>query len=277
MLMDIRRIRCAGPAAPPGPAKPIAPDAETRQFYVDAMRALDRAGVPYLVGGGYAMAYYTGIARNTKDLDLFLRPADRDRALTTLTAAGYRTEFFYPFWIAKALSGEHFIDLLYNSGNGLCAVDDEWFTHALPADVLDHPSRLVAPEEQLWSKAFIQDRDRFDGADVIHLILGQGEQIDWPRLVRRFAGHERVLLAHLILFGYAYPSEQDRCVPAGVLDQVMELVNEEAPVTQPRCRGALLAHSGSYAVPLNQWGYLDARLRENGGPLTAAEIAQLPG
>ena len=72
------------------------------------------------------MAYYTGIARNTKDLDLFIRPQDRDRTLTTLTAAGYRTEFFYPFWIAKALCGEAFIDLLYNSGNGLCPVDDDW-------------------------------------------------------------------------------------------------------------------------------------------------------
>src|SRR5688572_28547828 len=106
----------------PRPAMPVEPDPATRDFYVDAMRRLDAAGVPFLVGGGYAMAYYTGIRRNTKDLDLFLRPADRDRALAVLSRAGYRTEFFYPFWIAKALHGEAFIDLLYNSGNGLCVV-----------------------------------------------------------------------------------------------------------------------------------------------------------
>jgi len=29
---------------------------------------------------------------------------------------GYRTEYFYRFWIAKALCGESFIDILYNSG-----------------------------------------------------------------------------------------------------------------------------------------------------------------
>src|SRR5882672_10876053 len=108
------------------PAEPLSPDPAARRFYVDAMRALDRAMIPYVVGGGYAMAYYTGIARNTKDLDLFIRPSDRDRTLTTLTAAGYRTEFFYPFWIAKAFCGDAFIDLLYSSGNGVCVVDDEW-------------------------------------------------------------------------------------------------------------------------------------------------------
>src|SRR4051812_27643507 len=87
-------------------AAPVEPDPKTREFYVNCMRTLDRGGIPYLVGGGYAMAYYTGIARNTKDLDLFIRPADRDRTLETLAKAGNRTEFFYPFWIAKALQAD---------------------------------------------------------------------------------------------------------------------------------------------------------------------------
>src|SRR5690349_8546786 len=94
---------------PIGPAPPVAPnepDSPTRQFYVSCMKTLDNARVPYLVGGGYAMSYYTGIRRTTKDLDVFLRPTDRDAALGALSAAGYRTEFFYPFWIAKALQGE---------------------------------------------------------------------------------------------------------------------------------------------------------------------------
>src|SRR5437763_1543119 len=35
------------------------------------MKVLDRERIPFAVGGGYAMAYYTGIRRNTKDLVLF--------------------------------------------------------------------------------------------------------------------------------------------------------------------------------------------------------------
>lgn len=255
------------------PAAPEDPDPRTRAFYVDAMKALDKAGVPYLVGGAFAMAYFTGIRRHTKDLDLLVRPADRDRTLTTLTAAGYRTEFFYPFWIAKALSGESFIDILYNSGNGLSPIDDEWFTHSVESNVLGYRARLAPAEEQLWMKAFVMDRDRFDGADVNHLILGRGRKLDWPRLLRRFAGHERVLLAHLMLFGYAYPCERD-CVPQWVVKRLEEIVRDEPKVREKVCRGTFIAQKG-YGVALNEWGFRDARLKPH-GPLTPEEVAQLP-
>jgi hypothetical protein len=259
------------------PTAPHEPDRATAEFYVDAMRALDDAKVPYVVGGGYAMAYYTGIARNTKDLDLFIKPADRDRALTTLTAAGYRTEFFYPFWISKALCGESFIDLIYNSGNGLCPVDDEWISHAVPNDVLGYPTRLVPAEEQLWSKAFVQDRDRYDGADIAHLILCQGERMDWERLLRRVAGHEPVLYAHCILFRYAYPTEQ-RCVPDWVMQRLSASTND--PSINKRingtkvCRGTFLAQK-SYGNAIRSWGFTDGRLAPY-GPLGREELAQLP-
>src|SRR5262245_56332921 len=169
-------------------ATPVAPEPHVRDFYIDALRALDDCGLPYLVGGGYAMAYYTGIRRNTKDLDIFVKESDQRQVLNCLAHAGYRTEYFYPFWIAKALKGDDFLDILYTSGNGLCVVDDDWFTYACEVDVLGYRTRLCPAEEQLWSKAFVQDRDRYDGADVLHLILKQGSCFDWPRLLIRFRG-----------------------------------------------------------------------------------------
>jgi hypothetical protein len=241
------------------------------------MRRLDEARIPFAVGGGYAMAFYTGIARNTKDLDFFIKAEDRDRTLTTLTAAGYRTEFFYPCWISKALCGEAFIDILYNSGNGLSPVDDEWFDRGARHEVLGHPTLLVPAEEQLWSKAFVQDRDRFDGADVIHLILCRGKQFDWERLLRRFRGHEPVLLAHCILFRYTYPREQD-CVPGWVMERLESSTreNQRASATIPAkvCRGTFLAQRG-YGTALRKWGFIDGRLKPY-GPLTAEELAELP-
>ena len=53
---------------------------ETIAFYREAMQALDNAGVPFLVGGAYAFARYTGIHRYTKDFDIFVHPADFDTA-----------------------------------------------------------------------------------------------------------------------------------------------------------------------------------------------------
>ena len=257
----------------PEPANPIEPDEQTRSFYVHALRTLDEKKVPYVVGGGYAMAYYTGIRRNTKDLDIFLKPEDHKRALDVLGAAGYRTEFFYPFWIAKALSGESFMDILYSSANGICRVDDEWICNGKDVEVLGYPTRLVPAEEQLWSKAFVQDRNRYDGADVAHLIMARGDQFDWERLLRRFKEHERVLLAHLVLYGYVYPTEGHR-VPEWVIERLVKLTGEEKAPRERLCRGTNVAQK-EYLPAVRQLGFVDARLKPR-GPLTREELSQLP-
>jgi hypothetical protein len=142
----------------------------TREFYCQALRTLRDAGVPFLVGGAYAFERYTGIARHTKDFDIFLRPADVDRAMSVFRATGYRTELSYPHWLGKAFCAGDFIDLIFSSGNGLVRVDDEWFAHAVEAQVLGMPLQLAPPEEMIWSKAFILERERYDGADVTHLL-----------------------------------------------------------------------------------------------------------
>jgi hypothetical protein len=245
----------------------------TRDFYLHALDLLDRAQLQYVVGGGYAMAHYTGIIRHTKDLDVFVRAADRDRAMKVFADAGYRTEMTWPHFLAKALSGEDFVDILYNSGNGLCPVDDEWFQYARRGLVLGREAPICPAEEIIWQKAFVQDRDRYDGADVAHMILGHGDRLDWKRLVRRFTGHERVLLAQLLLFGYAYPSKRNR-VPACVVQQLLERIEAEPPSDEPVCQGTNLAIR-QYLTDVREWGYEDARL-EPRGPLTQDEIEKLP-
>src|SRR3954468_920850 len=132
-------------------AAPEEPASETKDFYLRSLALLDHADIPYLVGGGYAIAYYTGIVRHTKDLDLFCRPHDRDRILHVLeTQGGYHTDLTWPHFLAKALHGDAFIDVIYRSGNGLCEVDDEWFKHAVRADIWGYPVHLCPAEETLW-------------------------------------------------------------------------------------------------------------------------------
>lgn len=251
--------------SPPAPlhASPEEPEPQTREFYLRSLSLLDQANIPCLVGGGYAMAYYTGIVRHTKDLDVFVRPSDRDRALHVLARqGGYRTDLTWPHFLAKALHGDAFIDIIYRSGNGLCEVDDQWFSHATHGHVLGYPVMLCPAEETLWSKAFVQERDRFDGADVYHLILRQSQQLDWGRLLRRFEGHERVFLAHLILFGFVYPCERQR-VPAWVVDELEERIRDEPEISDKLCQGTLLSKY-MYLTDVQHWGYQDARLPPNG-------------
>src|SRR5258708_29683787 len=106
--------------------------APAREFYRSILRLLRAAGVRVLVGGAYALAAHTGVRRHTKDLDIFLRPEDLEAALAALARTGCRTEVTYPHWLAKAHGVGHFVDIIFNLGNGLSPIDDEWFRQAVP-------------------------------------------------------------------------------------------------------------------------------------------------
>jgi hypothetical protein len=43
--------------------------------------ALQDADVPFLIGGAYVVEVYTGVSRQTKDFDLYLRPQHVDPAI----------------------------------------------------------------------------------------------------------------------------------------------------------------------------------------------------
>lgn len=236
-------------------------EGETAQFYANAMRVLDEAGVPFLVGGAFALWYYTHICRPTKDLDLIVLGSDRDRALGALAEAGYTTETPYPHWLAKAFQGEEFIDIIYNSGNGCSPVDAEWFAHAPVSRLLGRKVRVSPPEELLHGKAFVMERERYDGADVAHLLLSHGPRLDWPRLLRRFGDRWRVLLSHIVLFGLIYPTER-ASVPEWVLRELLERVQAEGRESEEAsrvCYGTILSRE-QFLVDVKEWGFQDARL-----------------
>jgi hypothetical protein len=250
---------------------PVAPAAydilspETAAFYRRAVRLLDEAAVPFLVGGAYALAHYTGIIRHTKDFDVFVRPADCCRVLDLFAAAGYRSELTFPHWLGKVHADGDFVDVIFSSGNGVATIDDGWFSHAEAAEVVGVPVRLCPVEETIWSKAFVVERERYDGADVNHLLRARGAALDWPRLLDRFGPNWRVLLSHLVLFGFAYPSERGQ-VPAWVLRDLLgrlEAEVEAPPSAERVCQGTLLSRE-QYLADVREGGYRDARLGPDG-------------
>lgn len=242
--------------------QPTTPPAdEPEEIFYRALLRLNGAGVPYLVGGAYAFAALTGITHATKDLDLFVRRIDCRRLLDVLARDGWTTEVTFPHWLAKARRGPHLIDVIFSSGNGEAPVDDIWLDEAIPAEVCGVPVSLCPIEEAIWMKAFVMERERYDGADIAHLFKVAGERIDWHRLLWRFGARWPVLLSHVVLFGFVYPGERE-CVPNWLIGELTQrLCNEWGQMTSPPrvCRGALLSRS-QYAVDLNDWSYLDARV-----------------
>ncbi|MCY0998785.1 nucleotidyltransferase family protein [Myxococcus sp. MISCRS1] len=223
-----------------------------------AIQLLTDAGIPFLVGGAYAFAHYTGLYRDTKDLDLFLHRKDGDRAVEMLARHEWRTESEVHGWLHKAFWEDFLVDLIYGSGNGFTAVDDAWFEHAVPAQVLGCPCRVPPAEEIFWSKAFVLERERFDGHELTHLLLKAGPTFDWQRLLRRFDRYWEVLLSHLLFFRFAYPSDR-ATVPEWLMRELLSRANGsvDAGNWQERiCRGRILSKV-SYQVDVDEWGFQD--------------------
>lgn len=153
-------------------------DAEARRaFFGRALEAFRQAEIPFLVGGAYALRFFADVRRETKDLDVFIREKDWPAVRRLFEGLGYRTRLVSRFWLAKVTEGEWIIDLIFGSRNGLCVVDEDWFKHAVDAVLFGATVRMVPLEEMIWSKAFVMERDRYDGADVAHLLLRRAEEI----------------------------------------------------------------------------------------------------
>ena len=235
---------------------------ESIRFYREALAILTGAGVPHLVGGAYAYARYTGIERHTKDFDVFIRQEDYPRAAEAFEAAGYRSELTFPHWLGKAYgNGEDFVDLIFSAGNGVARVDDRWFEHAVRDQVFGVDVDLIPAEEMIWSKGLIMERERFDGADVAHVIRAVGEKLDWNRILERFGPFWRALYAHIVLFGFIYPSERAR-VPVRVVEELTKRIEEETRAgnaDEKVCYGTVISRQ-QYLKDIGDWGYDDARL-----------------
>jgi hypothetical protein len=242
-------------------------------FYRRALAILSDADIPHMVGGAYAFARYTGIERHTKDFDVFIRREDFGRASWAFQKAGVRAELTFPHWLGKAFHGEDFVDLIYSAGNGVAVVDDRWFEHSVEEKVFGVPVRLIPPEEMIWSKGLILERERFDGADVAHILRAMGNRLDWSRLLERYGPYWRVLHAHLILFGFIYPSDREQ-IPSWVLDELnLRLQNETRAGDQPaRINYGTIISRQQYLKDVQEWGYQDARLVD--GTMSADEIEQ---
>jgi hypothetical protein len=238
----------------------------TKRFYRTVLEVLRRRKVGFMVGGSHAAAYYTGRTPHTKDLDVFLPPAQVEPALEALECAGIDTERPYPFWLAKARQGDDFVDFISRAASGLWEVQDDWLARSRVIDLWGVPAPVSAIEEMVWTKASLMDRTRFDGNDILHLLQAQAHELDWDRL-RHLAGeHWRLLLVHLTLFGYVYPDLMT-LVPRYLLAELSLHLMSDTPASdsdeEPLCRGTLISNT-QYQVDIEELGYRDARLRPAG-------------
>ncbi len=231
---------------------------KARSFYKEVLTYLTETEIPYLVAGTFALTQYTEIQRPTKDLDLFCKAGDYPRLLKALADKGFKTEVTDERWIAKALLGKHFVDFIFAVVNGIWAVDDTWFENAPTAKVFDVTVKLVPPEEMIWSKIYRTSRGRSDIADVNHMILKQGKNMDWKRLLTRMEQHWEVLFSTLLIFRFVYPSERN-LIPEWLIKELLSRVENQLVIPTPKdkaCRGHVFSDT-DYDIDFKKWGFLN--------------------
>lgn len=230
---------------------------EAHSFYEEALTILNEGGIEFLLGGGFAAFHYTGIHRDTKDLDVFCRAREYPKILKLFAEKGYRTELTDVRWLAKVFKDDHFVDIIFDTVNNICRVDDAWYDHATSGEVAGIPVKFMPAEELVWCKIYVQNRERYDGADVNHLLLKYGNQLDWQRLLSRLDQHWHLLLAQVLSFQFVYPSDFHDIIPRWLFDDLMARAHEQYDLPPPMervCRGPIIDQT-QYEIDIREWGY----------------------
>ena len=231
---------------------------ETQQtLFREVLQCLNQHRVPYAISGAFALHAHTGIWRDTKDLDLFLCDVDVAAALGHLRQAGFECEVRDPVWLAKAKRDEFYVDLITGMSNGVIVVDRSWIERARPLEVMGEPSRVLDAEELIASKLFVTRRERFDGADVCHVIFGTRGRLEWQRLRGIVGEHWEVLLWALVLYGYVYPAHTGY-VPMALWEELLGRFQRAVAAPNPNApfRGSLIDEN-MFAIDVKEWGMAD--------------------
>jgi hypothetical protein len=232
---------------------------EAEAFYSQVLQLMAQSEIPFLVSGTYALASYTGIDRPTKDVDVFAKAGDALKLLSYFRDRGFDVETVDERWLNRITRGALFVDIITNMPTVTTHVTDDWFVGAPETQLFGAKVRLVPPTQFIWSKIFVQDHHRYDGADVAHMILKCHDQVDWKMLLSHMELYWEVLLIALLNFRFIYPSERD-AVPQWLMDELLERLRGQSAVKPPGkkvCRGRIFSPR-DYAIDVDQWGFSEA-------------------
>jgi len=234
---------------------------EQEQLFREVLSLLNHCKVPYVVSGAFALREHTGICRDTKDLDVFLPAENVGRAMQILQQHGFECQVADPVWLAKAHRGDFYVDLITGMSTGTVIVDKSWIDRGSPSELFGVPVKVLGPEELIASKLFVTRRERFDGADIAHVIYGTHGKLDWDRLFQLVGEHWQVLFWALVLFQYSYPA-QTAYVPKHVWDDLIGRFRKsiDSPDPNAEFRGSLI-DPRMFAIDVNEWGMADLHER----------------
>lgn len=188
-------------------------------IYKCVLQRACEAGVSFALGGGLALGAYTGRLRRSKDLDIYIVPNDREFLIRTMSDCGlidyYETTPYDRAWIYRGHRNGVIVDAIWSMANKRAAVDKRWITTGPQVEMFGETFRVVPPEELLWSKLYVLQRDRCDWPDILNLIYATGPTLDWEHLLSRVGEDTPLLKGVLSVFSWVSP-ERARLLPKSI-------------------------------------------------------------
>jgi predicted nucleotidyltransferase len=157
---------------------------EIKESLKRAAAALQRAEVPFLLGGGLA-TWVRGGPESDHDLDLLVKRTDADRALEALAEVGMRPEKPPENWLYKAWDGEVLIDLIFSPSGD--EVTDETFERAEELEVNAVRMQVASLEDVIAAKLLALGEHEADFGPVLEIARAVREQVDWSEVRARTA------------------------------------------------------------------------------------------
>lgn len=200
----------------------LIPEDEWRLYkrVIDRLREL---GIRFAIGGGLAFSEYAGRVRNTKDIDLYIFPWEKEAASEAVLSVGFHD--FYdenPYdrsWIFRACEGPVIVDLMWTAPNHRMVVDARWLTRGRDVTIRGTRLKLLPPEELIWAKLFVVQRDRCDWPDLLNILNATGHMLDWRHLLDRLGADAPLLGGLLSTYRWISP-ERAQSVPKWVWERV---------------------------------------------------------
>ena len=183
----------------------------------EALDALGKAGIPFLLIGGVGSAVY-GRDQGTRDIDVFVRPETARKVLEVFGARGFDTKEVAERWLSKAIKHGVLVDVIFRSSRDIL-LGDEMLTRARVMPFRGRMVPIAPPEDLIVMKACAMSEDTsrywYDAVSII-----AHTQLDWDYLVARARQHGARRLLSLLLFA----TSLDIVVPSEPIETLHEAI-----------------------------------------------------
>jgi hypothetical protein len=161
-------------------------EADLRAALKNSSAALKADGVPFALGGGYAL-WVRGAPEPVHDVDLVVSEEDVPTAVNSLSEAGFRIERPPEDWLFKAWWGESLVDVLHKL-RGLTVTPD-LIASADELEVLGVRIPVLPPTPIVIAKLHSLSEHYGDFGELLPTFRAVREQLDWAEIRAEVAGH----------------------------------------------------------------------------------------